>query len=106
MATTNKQVLTKIWNIPIVRPYLYASPFRVRSDHVDLKRLLTNVQCLRKYTVWLIGLFQFDFKVVQRAGIKNEAVNNLFRLSTKGAKKAFFEDKAPDLTISEDWLQI
>jgi hypothetical protein len=59
-----------VWAVNYFRKYLYQRKFRIETDHLALKWLLTLKNPNARLTRWSVLLQTFDFEVVHRAGKK------------------------------------
>lgn len=71
--------LAVIWSVLLVNPYLKENCFRIHTDHDAPKWVHSLTDSSGHTAQWLLRLFEFDIDVVQRAGIKQQAMDALSR---------------------------
>lgn len=103
----HKECPAVVWGILLVRPYLENSWFTVRTDHEALKRLMMMSGAYEKRARWRLRLWEFEFDIVHRAGIKHQETDTLSRLPTKDTKTRPLDEKDPIFVLTgEPFAQI
>lgn len=62
-----------MWGISLLRPYLEGSRLTVLTDQKSLRWTLTMSEGTDKLLRWLLRLLEFEFVVVNHAGVKHQA---------------------------------
>lgn len=65
----------------LLRPSLKGTQFKHR-DHNALRCILNNANVSGKLVRWRLCLYEFEFNVVHRTGVKHQVANSLLRLWT------------------------
>lgn len=73
------EALAAVWAIAHFRPYLYRQRFTLVTDHQPLKWLMEPYKLTGKLAKRALLLQEYDFEVVQRAGITNLDADGLSR---------------------------
>lgn len=63
--------------------YLIGSKVVVHTDHANLRYLMENKDAKPQLIRWVLLLEEFDFKVRDKTGCKNQVVDHLSRLEGK-----------------------
>ena len=100
--TTEKECLTIVWDIPLLRPYLKGQRFTVRTDHGSLRWVLYLADANGRLARWRLRLSDYDFFVEHRAGIKHLAADALSRLEATGLDTSTLRDEIPCYVVDED----
>lgn len=77
------------------------SYFIIRTDHEELRWLLTSDDASRRLARCLIRLLEFDFKVIHRSGTKQLALDALSLLKTERGRKTNLDEEQPVLMLDE-----
>lgn len=95
--TTEKEVLSVIWNVKHFRPYLYGRKFLIRTDHKPLKWLKELKEPNAKLTRWRLALEEYDFDIEYLQGKENKVADALSRVQLN-----FNETEQAGLDLRED----
>jgi hypothetical protein len=79
--TTQKEVLSVIWNVKHFRPYLYGKKFLIRTDHQPLQWLRNLKEPNAKLTRWRLALEEYDYRIEYVPGKSNQVADALSRIS-------------------------
>ena len=77
MSTYNKEMLAILHAVTKWRPYLLGSKFKVHTDHISLKYLLTQESLTDKQKKWIDKLQAFDFDIVYKKAMENMVADAL-----------------------------
>lgn len=66
------------------RHYLLGASFTIRTDHISLKNLLTQVIQTPEQPIFLCKLLRFDFQIVYKPGKSNVMADALSRSFEEG----------------------
>lgn len=88
-----------VWGVLLLRPNLDRARFKIGSDHDALHWGLNLGNVSAKLARWLLRLSKFEFDVVPRSGIKHQAADALWRLSSDRRDKTELNDALPSLKI-------
>jgi hypothetical protein len=94
-STPEKEFLAVVWSILLLRPYLEGTHFTVRSDQVALRWLLSFKDPSGRLARWRLRLFEFDFTIQYRPGIKNNLADGCSQVPSKGSDITACEDAIP-----------
>jgi len=85
---TEKEFLSVLWTISLLRPYLEGKHFIVRADHESLSWKVSITPSEGRLTRWRLLLEDFDFEVSCKPGAKNVVSDSLLRLTAARDKNA------------------
>eukprot|EP01018_Ginkgo_biloba_P024722 Gb_03957 [translate_table: standard] len=71
MSTYNKEMLAILHAVTKWRPYLLGSKFKVHTNHISLKYLLTQEYLTDEQKKWIDKLQEFDFDIVYKKEMEN-----------------------------------
>lgn len=94
-----RELLTVVWALTLLRPYLGGTRFKIPTDHEVLWWILTNAEATGKLARWILKLSEFTVDTVYRTGVKHQAGDALWYLKTKEEYKSTLDDELPVLTI-------
>eukprot|EP01018_Ginkgo_biloba_P015787 Gb_20038 [translate_table: standard] len=83
LSTYNKEMLAILHAITKWRPYLLGSKFKVHTDHISLKFLLTQEYLTDEQKKWIDKLQAFDFDIIQKKGMENTVADALSQRDEK-----------------------
>nr|GEW36171.1 reverse transcriptase domain-containing protein [Tanacetum cinerariifolium] len=89
--TTEKEMLTVVYDFENFWPYLVLSKSIVYTDHSALKYLLSKQDAKPRLLRWVLLLQEFDIIICDKKGTENLAVDHLSRL--ENPHKDVFENK-------------
>nr|GEW79521.1 reverse transcriptase domain-containing protein [Tanacetum cinerariifolium] len=78
--TTVKEMLAVVYAFKKFRSYLIMNKSIVYTDHFALKYLFAKKDAKARLLRWILLLQEFDFKVIDTQGAKNNAADHLSRL--------------------------
>jgi len=80
LAAYERELIGLVKAVKHWRPYLWARPFTVRTDHFALKYLLDQRLSTIPQHTWVSKLFGYDFSMEFKPGRQNAAADALSRL--------------------------
>lgn len=92
--TTQLECLSFACSVHPIRPYLERNRFTIRSDHDNLKCILSLSDSTDRVAQWQLRPSKFDFAVVHQAGIKKQNFNVTLRLNPTGQDESRFEGES------------
>lgn len=104
MDTTQRKCLSIVWSVSMLRTYPEGTQLTIRTDHNPLKSILNFADTTGRFARFLHRLFEYNFDVVHRGGIKHRTADALSRLH--GASEDFepIKDDLPVKMIDTDTL--
>jgi Integrase zinc binding domain/RNase H-like domain found in reverse transcriptase len=89
-----------VWAVKTLRPYVERKPFKVRTDHCALRWLHGSAaDGNSRIERWRLNLAIYDFEVLYRPGVKNQAADATSRLLTSAAHPPEPIDEIPVLVV-------
>eukprot|EP01018_Ginkgo_biloba_P018976 Gb_14609 [translate_table: standard] len=79
MPTYNKEMLAILHTVTKWRPYLLGRKFKVHTDHISLKYLLTQESLIDEQKKWIDKLQAFEFDIIYKKGTENTVADALSR---------------------------
>lgn len=104
MSTTHRESLAVLWAVLILCPSSERARFTMRMDHEALRWIVATAETTGKLSRWSLGLSEFDFDIMLRAGVKNQAADALLHLMISGEDKKILDDEVRVLTILQEIL--
>lgn len=72
---SERECLTVIWAVPIIRPHLEGAHFTVFTEHSPLKSMMNLTDVDRNLLQWRLRLIEFDFRVKYRNGAEHHVAD-------------------------------
>jgi hypothetical protein len=99
-SATDKEALAIVWAVKTLRPYVERKPFKFRTDHCALRWLYgAAADGNSRIERWRLTIANFDFEVLYRPGMKNQAADAMSRLLTSVAHSPEPIDEIPVLVV-------
>lgn len=97
---TQCKCLTVIWAIMLIRPFSKDTRFTLRICYHAPHWILDLDDATGTLARWRPRLMKFDFEIIHRAGIKNQAANALSRLPMNGSDCTLLEDNISIMVVT------
>jgi hypothetical protein len=78
-SATEKECLGLVYGIAMCRPYIYGRRFKILTDHMALKWLLSLKNPTGRLARWLWKIQEYDFEVIHKPGKLHQNVDALSR---------------------------
>lgn len=79
-STIEKELLAIVWATTKLRPYLYGRKFKIFSDHLPLKWLMSLKEPNSRLVRWRLKLEEFDYEIEYKKGKHNTNADALSRI--------------------------
>lgn len=79
----------------LLRPYLEGTNITIRTTPDNLKLFLNLADATGMMARWRFCLSEFDFGIIRKPGIENQAADTLSRLQTGGKEYTDIDDEIP-----------
>lgn len=100
--TTQREFLSIASSVLILQPYLEGKRFTILANHDSCKWILNLPDSTGRLAQWRVRLWEYDFDVLHRAGIRHQANDAKSRLQTTGEHKTHLDEDLPLLAIDEE----
>jgi len=100
---TSGELLSVVWAVKTLRPYLHGAEFVVVTDHKPLVWLTTAPDLVGKHARWALSLSEYSFTIQHRPGKKHQNADALSRLpqpSTQDCTGARLDEEDPIDTVA------
>lgn len=102
--TPSPRFTTIVWAVLLLCPYYDSTHLAICMDHHSLCWLPSMANATIKLAQWRLHLFELDFDVVHRAGIKHQAADTLPLPLTNKIDQSLLRDKLPVLLMERNNL--
>ncbi len=93
-ATIEQEALAVVWAVELFRCYLYGRPFKVYSDHLPLKWLMSTDSTSNRLVRWRLKLASYPLMIEYCRGKDNASADALSRLQLSAAQVTPFPELA------------
>ncbi|GKE74914.1 reverse transcriptase domain-containing protein, partial [Tanacetum coccineum] len=99
---TEKELMAVVFAFDKFRSYLILSKTIVHTDHLALKHMFKKQDAKPRLIRWIMLLQEFDIKIKDKNGTKNDAVDHLSRIdNNETSDDNEVEDNFPRETLME-----
>lgn len=88
-------------SVLIIRPYIEGTRSTVWTDDDSLEWVLNLADSIGRLDRWRLGLLKYGSDEAQRAELKYQAADALYRQRTTGEFQTYLDDNTPVLAIDE-----
>ena len=97
-STTEREVLSMVYNITKFRHYLLGRKFTFHVDHSALLYLVNKQALTGRLAPWMLLLQDFDFQIHHRLGVQHAVANYLSHLELGEPADSTYDD-LPDASL-------
>ena len=100
-SATEKECLGLIYGINVCRPYIYGKKFKIITDHMALKWLLSMKDPNGRLARWIWKIQEYDFEIIHKPGRLHQNVDALSRAPVNVLNLQARLSKEKDLLIKK-----
>src|SRR6184192_2062110 len=79
-SVTDRECLAMVAACKKLRPYILGSRITIYGDHAAVKWIFNKPDASGKYARWMVTMSEFDYKIINRAGLENGNADALSRI--------------------------